>query len=304
MTYSPLTNEAMPPTGKYWNGKAWVNKWSPRPAGVRVNGLNVHHHAATSDAGIYRLVTSNDPASANYIIRNNGSLIGSVPEEFRAWTTSAYVNDDDKITVEIQNETGAPDWRISAAAMATLIRLYVDLARRYSFAPVRANLKGHQEYGVATACPGPYLLPRLDDVARKAAALGTTTEDEDMPTAAEIADAVLNYKHPAFGIDAQGKATHSIIDALAEVRGVTVGSIPRAGTGQTGTTSLRAMVANSDDHTDRILQSRAEDSVDLPALAALVVPPLIEALPTALEGGKFVTTTESAATFVPATDQS
>jgi len=176
VTYSPLTDERMPPTGKYQG----ANKWSARPVGVRINGLNVHHHAATSDAGIYRLVTSNDPASANYIIRNSGSLIGSVPEEFRAWTTSAYANDDDKITVEIQNETGAPEWRISAAAMSTLIRLYADLARRYGFAPVRANLRGHQEYGIATACPGPYLLPRLDDVARRAALLSTTTQEDDM----------------------------------------------------------------------------------------------------------------------------
>jgi hypothetical protein len=168
MVYSPLTNEIMPPIGRYKGGK----KWSARPKGVRINGLNVHHHAATNDSGIRRLVTSSDPASANYIIRNNGSLIGSVPEEYRAWTTSAYANDDDKITVEIQNETGAPDWRISAAAMDTLVRLYADIAQRYRFAPVRASLKGHQEYGVATACPGPYLLPRLDDVARKAAALG------------------------------------------------------------------------------------------------------------------------------------
>lgn len=175
MTYSPLTNEVMPPTGRYNGGV----KYQARPAGVRINGLNVHHHAATSEAGIYRLVTSSDPASANYIIRNNGSLIGSVPEEYRAWTTSAYANDDDKITVEIQNETGAPDWRISDAAMLTLIRLYADLAKRYGFAPVRANLKGHQEYGIATACPGPYLLPRLDDVSLKAAALGATTTAED-----------------------------------------------------------------------------------------------------------------------------
>jgi hypothetical protein len=181
MTYSPLTDEKMPPTGRYQGNV----KWSARPVGVRINGLNVHHWAGTNMSGLDRLVKSSDPASANYLILNDGRLIGSVPEEFRAWTTSAYANDDDKITVEIQNETGAPSWRISAAAMATLIRLYADLARRYRFAPTRANLRGHKEYGIATACPGPYLLPRLDEVARKAAALGTTTdlpEEPDMDT--------------------------------------------------------------------------------------------------------------------------
>lgn len=168
MTYSPLTNEVMPPTGRYNGGV----KWQARPAGVKINGLNVHHHATTNDAGISRLVTSSDPASANYIIRTNGSLIGSVEEQYRAWTTSAYANDDDKITVEVQNETGAPDWRISAAAMATLVELYADIARRYGFTPDRAHIWGHRDYA-ATACPGPYLYPRLGEVAQKAAALST-----------------------------------------------------------------------------------------------------------------------------------
>lgn len=164
MTYSPLTDETRPPTGRY-QGQP---KWSARPAGGRITGLNVHHWAGTSLSGLRRLVESNDPASANYLILTSGRLIGSVSEKYRAWTTSSYANDADKITVEIQNESGAPSWRISDAAMTTLIRLYADIARRYGFTPTRARLKGHQEYGIATACPGPYLLPRLDDVARQA----------------------------------------------------------------------------------------------------------------------------------------
>lgn len=210
MTYSPLTDERMPPTGLY-NGSP---KWSSRPAGVRINGLNVHHHAATSDAGIVRLVTSNDPASANYIIRNNGSLIGSVPEEFRAWTTSAYANDDDKITVEIQNSTGGPTWRISDAAMDTLVRLYADLAKRYRFTPDRAHLKGHQEYGIATACPGPYLLPRLDDVARKAAALTTTTVQEDDMFTADHAEQLDQLHQKLLRLFTDGTQQVDVVDGV------------------------------------------------------------------------------------------
>ncbi|GAB2457450.1 peptidoglycan recognition protein family protein [Xylanimonas ulmi] len=172
MTYSPLTTETMPPTGlTLINGKR-VHKWSSRPAGTKIRGLNVHHHADTGTGGIDRLVKSSAKASANYIIRTSGALIGSVPEEYRAWTTSSAAADNDKITVEIQNSTGAPEWRISDAAWTTLVRLYADLAERHGFAPTRANVKGHQEYGVATACPGPYLLPRLGQVAAEAAALG------------------------------------------------------------------------------------------------------------------------------------
>lgn len=178
MTYSALTDLERPPTGKYMGR----NKWSSR-GGQKVDGMNVHHWASTGMGGYSRLVESGEPASANYLILNDGRLIGSVPEEYRAWTTSSFANDDDKITVEIQNQTGAPSWSISPAAMRTLIELYADVARRYGFSPVRANLKGHREYGVATACPGPYLSPRLDFVAEEAAKLGMehrNKEDEFM----------------------------------------------------------------------------------------------------------------------------
>lgn len=165
--YSPLVDAIRKPTGKY-EGR---NKWQDRPDNVDINGLNVHHWAGTSMSGFDRLVYSDDPASANYLILNSGSLIGSVSERFRAWTTSDYDHDDDKITVEIQNQTGAPSWRISDAAYDTLVRLFADLADYHKFRTSRDNIIGHQEYGIATACPGPYLLPRLDDVARAASAL-------------------------------------------------------------------------------------------------------------------------------------
>lgn len=175
--YSPLVEAIRPPTGRYKNGP----KWSERPDGYKINGVNVHHWAGTSMSGFDRLVKSNDPASANALILNSGTLIGSVDERLRAWTTSDYDNDKTKITVEIQNQTNGPDWRISDAAMDTLVRFFADCAAYHDFAPTRSNLKGHQEYGIATACPGPYLLPRLDDVARAAAALGGTPSKPHNP---------------------------------------------------------------------------------------------------------------------------
>jgi N-acetyl-anhydromuramyl-L-alanine amidase AmpD len=171
VTYSSLIDLKLPPTAR---------KWSSR-GGRRPNGMIVHHWASTSMAGRDRLVYSSDPASANYLIYNDGRLVGSVPEEYRAWTSSSFAADDDKITVEIQNETGAPGWKISAAAFATLVRLYADVARRNGFAATRGNLFGHRDF-YATACPGPYLYPRLGEVATQAAALnrgGGASRDDD-----------------------------------------------------------------------------------------------------------------------------
>lgn len=171
--YSPLVDSVRVPTGKYYDqvSRRWVNKWSDRPDGDII-GLAVHHWATTNMAGLDRLVTSNDPASVNYLILNSGSLIGSVNEKNRAWTSGGAERDNHRITVEIQNQTAGPQWRISDAAYDTLVRLFADTADYHGFDPIRANIKGHQELGAATACPGPFLLPRLDDVARQAAALG------------------------------------------------------------------------------------------------------------------------------------
>lgn len=181
-SYSPLVDSIRVPTGKYFDRQSgrWVNKWSTRPDD-EIIGLAVHHWAATNMSGLDRLVKSSDPASANYLILNSGSLIGSVNERYRAWTSGSAARDNQRITVEIQNQTAGPQWRISDAAYDTLVRLFADLADYHDFAPARANIKGHQELGAATACPGPFLLPRLDDVARQAAALSGSPSKPSNP---------------------------------------------------------------------------------------------------------------------------
>ena len=97
--------------------------------GARVARIIVHHWAGTS-GGVERLVQSGDPASANYIILNSGWTIGSVPEQFRAWTSGSSAADNPSITVEVQKETGAPEWRVSAAAREALTLLVADVAHR------------------------------------------------------------------------------------------------------------------------------------------------------------------------------
>lgn len=155
--FSPLTNREMR-----------TSKSSPRPAGQRITRVIAHHHGTTGNGGVERLVNSTDEASSNYIIMNSGELIGSVPESRRAWTSGSPAADNPAITVEIQNETGAPEWRISDAAIATFTRLLADVADRHEWGPLAAShLRGHREFQ-ATDCPGPYLWPRLAGIRAEA----------------------------------------------------------------------------------------------------------------------------------------
>lgn len=162
MVHSPLTNKILR-----------TSKYSSRQ-GLRIRRAIVHHWAGIY-GGVERLVYSREAASANYIILSDGTLISSVPEEFRAWTSGSFTADGCSVTIEIQNETLGPEYRVSAAAQNTVMRLLADLARRYQWGAIRRGIevRGHHEFQ-NTNCPGPYVWPRLSTLADQAQSLLTT----------------------------------------------------------------------------------------------------------------------------------
>lgn len=156
MTFSSLTSGTLP----------HHNKFASRQ-GRGVSRVIVHHWAGTQ-GGDSRLVNPNADVSTNYILYSDGTLVGQVPEEYRAWTSGSWDADSPSITVEVQNSTGAPHWRVSDKAIAKLIELIADIARRYRWGSVSSSrVRGHREFA-ATACPGPYLWPRLGSIRSQA----------------------------------------------------------------------------------------------------------------------------------------
>lgn len=108
-------------------------------------------------------------ASANYCIGNDGDLICNVYEEDRAYTSSSKSNDNQAITVEISNCEYGGDWKISDAAWNTLVKLAVDVCRRYNFRLVydgtpNGSLTRHNMFA-NTSCPGKYLQSRFQELA-------------------------------------------------------------------------------------------------------------------------------------------
>lgn len=156
MTVSHLVSGSIPHHDKY-NDRG----------GHKVSRVIVHHWAGTS-GGDTSLASPSRDASANYVLYSDGTLKSQVPEEFRAWTSGGYDIDAPSITVEVQNSTNAPEWRVSDAAIAKLTELVTDVARRYGWGSVSGfRVRGHREFA-ATACPGPYLFPRLASIAANA----------------------------------------------------------------------------------------------------------------------------------------
>lgn len=111
-------------------------------------------------------------ASSNYVIGGDGTIILCVPEEYRAWTSGNADNDHQAITVEVCNSTGAPDWKVSDAALEALINLGVDICKRYNLPGFtwtgnkNGTLTIHKMFQ-ATACPGPYLESKMPYIAEE-----------------------------------------------------------------------------------------------------------------------------------------
>ena len=169
MTYSTRVNRTL-----------YTDKSQDR-GGYTVQRVIVHNWAGLT-GGIERLVYSDDEASANYIGLSDGSMIGSVPEERRAWTSGSYDVDASSITVEIQNTTTAPNWQVSEASINALVELIADIARRYGWGYVdRSRVRGHREFA-ATECPGPFLYGHLDGIITRVNSLLRSGSHTSAPT--------------------------------------------------------------------------------------------------------------------------
>lgn len=136
--------------------------------GSGIDMFLLHHQASTNDDGtIAMMVSGSKEVSANYTVSNEGRITGVVDEEDRAWTSGSSSDggkgagyDRRAITLEIENESGAPGWAISPAAHESVARLLADLHQRRGIPLTRDNVLGHRElytrYGASypTACPG------------------------------------------------------------------------------------------------------------------------------------------------------
>ena len=130
----------------------------------KISKITIHHMAgqigAEACARMHRDGTRE--ASANYYIGPDGTICAGVSETRRAWTSSSNWNDQRAITIEVSNNSGAPNWTVSDASYKALIKLCADICKRYNIVPAYtghtdATLTVHNMYS-ATACPGPYLM--------------------------------------------------------------------------------------------------------------------------------------------------
>lgn len=138
--------------------------------GAEVDRIIVHHMAAVWTAKRCGESFQNPSrgASSNYGIGYDGKIACYVSEDLCSGASNSFAADSHAITVEVSNSEMGGDWKVSDAALDSLINLCADIAERYNFGRLvkGKNLCWHQMYA-ATACPGPYLLSKMDYICDK-----------------------------------------------------------------------------------------------------------------------------------------
>ena len=115
-----------------------------------------------------------------------------VPEEYRAWTSGSAQDDARSITYEIVNSSASPDWRFSAETIDSVIKLDIDICRRYGITPKwgvpglwqHRNLWEWFGRSYATACAGPSF-PQAQIVSAVSAGLAGTAGSGATPIGRE-----------------------------------------------------------------------------------------------------------------------
>ena len=146
---------------------------SSNPRNNKIEAIVIHHMAGNATVEVCGNIFAEPSrqASSNYGVGTDGRIACYVEEENRAWTSGSREIDNRAITIEVANCGGEPDWKVSDAALESVIALCADICKRYGFklnytGDKSGSLHIHKWYQ-ATACPGPYLESKLPYIAEE-----------------------------------------------------------------------------------------------------------------------------------------
>lgn len=142
---------------------------------TEIKAITIHHMASKLTAkecgAIFQRVGRK--GSSNYGIGYNGEIALYVDEENTPWTNSNWNSNCESVTIETSNDEVGGNWHVSDKSLESLIKLIADIAIRNNLGLLvkGKNLTWHQlvaDKKYPTACPGPYLISKLDYIIEKA----------------------------------------------------------------------------------------------------------------------------------------
>jgi hypothetical protein len=150
--------------------------------GKKIRKITIHHMAGKLTAKECWNVFQTREASAHYGIGWDTIIGQYVDEADTAWADGNWNSNCESVTIETANSSTGGEWPVSDEVLATLIKLVADIAKRNNLGKLVTgkNLTWHQMYA-ATACPGPYLLSKMEYIANEANKLNEETKPEPKP---------------------------------------------------------------------------------------------------------------------------
>lgn len=148
-----------------------------------IDRITIHHMAGNGTLkGCFETLISRG-GSVNYDIDTPGGIGVMIDEDRRAWTSNSIPNDMRAVTIEVANDqpSDAGGWHVSDKALASLIKLCVDICKRrgktkllwlgtkdktlaYAQKSNEMIITIHKWFA-ATGCPGAYLESKMSFIA-------------------------------------------------------------------------------------------------------------------------------------------
>lgn len=150
---------------------ASTNNFTKGRSGRKIEMITIHHMAGVLSAKRCGELFQNPnrKASSNYGIGYDGKIGLYVDEENTSWANSNWDANCKSVTIETSNDKTGGDWHVGDVTLNSLIKLVADIAKRNNLGKLvkGKNLTWHQMYA-KTACPGAYLLSKLDYIVDEA----------------------------------------------------------------------------------------------------------------------------------------
>ncbi len=205
---------------------ASTNNYTQGRRGYRICKITPHHMAGKLTARQCGNIFANPSrqASANYGIGYDGEIACYVDEENRAWTSSNRENDCQAITIEVANSANGNPWPISDAAWNSLVKLCVDICKRYNFrltydGTKNGSLTRHDMFA-NTNCPGQTLGGRFKELAETVNKIldgGNATTPVQNPSVAATDNAYLvKITATALNIRAGAGTNYNIVGCIRD----------------------------------------------------------------------------------------
>lgn len=136
--------------------------------GHRVERVILHHMAGWFRTSVNFMKSRNSRGSCSTYAVGDGQMICLIDEDFRPSSTG-WQNDQNAITFEIANSQIGGNWPVDERSLEIVACTIADISIRHGWDDIRKGIevRWHSQFS-QTACPGPFVLSRIDWIVARA----------------------------------------------------------------------------------------------------------------------------------------